>query len=32
MGANTKDQTPDLRHSMCRDPNGSWEHTVLSRN
>lgn len=24
MGADTKDQTPDLRHSMCRDPNGSW--------
>lgn len=25
MGAKTKYQTPDLRHSMCRDPNGSWD-------
>lgn len=24
MGAKTKDQTPELGHSMCRDPNGSW--------
>ena len=24
MGAKTKDQTPELGHSICRDPNGSW--------